>query len=554
MNRDETVELFLKGREAWNAWANALLAERKAMEDADTWKSRRDFRWEPEIGDTPETQAWLDKASVSFSRCLFLVRGVEGTKETAGESKKEDEEHEPPVKSIQLEVGGTIDFSGFVFPGDTNFGSATFSGYAYFGSATFSGYADFRSATFSGNAYFESATFNGNATFALANFRQHATFAASRFEAEASFNAISGERGFDMAHAVFEAVPDFIQAHFAEAPRLDNLKVHGRWMKRHARPASQEAEEPQAGELAEEPEEDTCEPKWRARWQAVQRRARRSVATGWRAVRREGRYLGGRLRTKPARVAKGAWRRLWEDHADLPASWRALKRLAIQGHDSERELEFHARELQSQRLETDWPHPPLLFWRAPAWVGFLRFWFGFLYGLLSDFGRSIFRPFVLWWLTIAVFAMYFLAGQPDVAPRWQAGAGQGAGASVAAYVRLVPQLWREPPACFKGDPLPEKAKLEPGKRYGLDERMAETTNALTEAFRLAIRNGSIFLDGGDDSARRTYGCLYGIQSFGGSPAPFVPGFVTDAAGLQKVLSALYLFLFGLALRNMLKMK
>jgi hypothetical protein len=34
----------------------------------------------------------------------------------------------------------------------------------------------------------------------------------------------------------------------------------------------------------------------------------------------------------------------------------------------------------------------------------------------------------------------------------------------------------------------------------------------------------------------------------------VPGFVSDASGLQKVLSALYIFLFGLALRNMLKMK
>ncbi|HBK06208.1 MAG TPA: hypothetical protein DDZ81_10120 [Acetobacteraceae bacterium] len=109
-------------------------------------------------------------------------------------------------------------------------------------------------------------------------------------------------------------------------------------------------------------------------------------------------------------------------------------------------------------------------------------------------------------------------------------------------------------ACVLGVKWADAGKLKPGKRYGLDERMAETTNALAEAFRLAIRNGSIFLDGGDDSARRTYGCLYGIQSFGGSPAPFVPGFVTDAAGLQKVLSALYIFLFGLALRNMLKMK
>ena len=97
-------------------------------------------------------------------------------------------------------------------------------------------------------------------------------------------------------------------------------------------------------------------------------------------------------------------------------------------------------------------------------------------------------------------------------------------------------------------------KLDPDNLTGLAAPVAASTNATYEAYRLAIRNGSIFLDGGDDFARRTIGFLYGIQSYGGSPAPFVPGCVTDASGLQKVLLALYLFLFGLALRNMLKMK
>jgi hypothetical protein len=32
MTRDETVALFLQGREAWNAWAEKMLAEPKAME------------------------------------------------------------------------------------------------------------------------------------------------------------------------------------------------------------------------------------------------------------------------------------------------------------------------------------------------------------------------------------------------------------------------------------------------------------------------------------------------------------------------------------------
>ncbi len=80
------------------------------------------------------------------------------------------------------------------------------------------------------------------------------------------------------------------------------------------------------------------------------------------------------------------------------------------------------------------------------------------------------------------------------------------------------------------------------------------TGAPREAFRLAIRNGSVILDGGEDAVHRTYGCLYGVERYAGNPVPFVPGFVTGASGLQKVLSALYIFLFGLALRNLLKMK
>ena len=37
MTRDETIALFLQGREAWNAWAEAMLAERKALEEAGEW-------------------------------------------------------------------------------------------------------------------------------------------------------------------------------------------------------------------------------------------------------------------------------------------------------------------------------------------------------------------------------------------------------------------------------------------------------------------------------------------------------------------------------------
>ena len=47
---------------------------------------------------------------------------------------------------------------------------------------------------------------------------------------EAEFIAASGKRTFSMSGAKFEGVPNFIQAHFDEAPRLDNVVVNGQML------------------------------------------------------------------------------------------------------------------------------------------------------------------------------------------------------------------------------------------------------------------------------------------------------------------------------------
>ena len=477
MTRDETVALFLeceaKRAEAraaalaegkdedgantaahdaakahWNAWAEPLLDERKAMEADGRWVAEKDWTGDLERKNA-ETRDWMKKAEVIFSRCLFLVPGMDGTKETAGEEKK-NRDTEPPANLIPLE-GDRADFSGFVFPdgasfasatfsgdasffsatfsggarfdsttfsgnasfgsatfsgevsfygatfsgdalffnatfssiasfysatfsGNARFDSATFSGKAWFASATFSCVARFDSATFSGDAWFDSATFKGDASFdsatferdaifrggrfgsaasfALCNFRQHATFEASRFAADASFEAIKGDRGFNMAHAVFDVVPDFIQAHFEEAPRLDNLEVGGK-----------------LPELKDIEDEDREKLSRRGRWHRRRLEKNRPFRRTFEALAKD------------------------SDLRNIPARWRALKRLAIQGHDTERELEFHARELRSQRFAEDWPLP-LAFWRGRAWAGFFRFWFGYFYQWFSDFGRSLARPLI----------------------------------------------------------------------------------------------------------------------------------------------------------------
>jgi hypothetical protein len=50
----------LQGKEAWNAWAEKMLAGRKAME--------ADGRW------TAEEEKWIEESRADFSRCLFSKR------------------------------------------------------------------------------------------------------------------------------------------------------------------------------------------------------------------------------------------------------------------------------------------------------------------------------------------------------------------------------------------------------------------------------------------------------------------------------------------------
>ena len=55
MNREETLALWGQGKDAWNDWANALLAERAALE--------ADGRWSLQQGMFGEAQLTIEKKS-----------------------------------------------------------------------------------------------------------------------------------------------------------------------------------------------------------------------------------------------------------------------------------------------------------------------------------------------------------------------------------------------------------------------------------------------------------------------------------------------------------
>ena len=176
-----------------------------------------------------------------------------------------------------------------------------------------------------------------------------------------------------------------------------------------------------------------------------------------------------------------------------------------------------------------------------GWRDWFRSLTGALYGLLSDYGRSLFRPLLWWGIGVAVSAAFYLSQtemmQRELELRDVSYILATAKAGSYALSHSVP--------CFA---LDEKSADK--NHDGLSEKMRGQTNALAEALHLAFRNALVAIDGGSDASYRIYGCLYGIEN----RTPIVPSAVSTASAIQKLISGVLIFLFGLALRNMLKVK
>ena len=238
----------------------------------------------------------------------------------------------------------TARFSRAFFRGDASFGNfehaarfenSTFGGTAWFARLTFKHIAWFHGATFKGAARFEDTTFEGIAAFAVATFESYAIFDQTTYRCQATFQAVQGESAFTMADAAFSEPPDFGQATFAQAPRLDNIRIGPRHR------------------------------------QGVFRAGARAFLIGnW--------DMGGKER----------WGDLLEKGRNLGARWRTLRRLARQGHDHERELLFFREELLTRRWIVDKP------WHAFFWFGLF---YQLLSDFGRSLSRPLVAWTALWW-------------------------------------------------------------------------------------------------------------------------------------------------------------
>jgi len=120
-----------------------------------------------------------------------------------------------------------FEFNAFWFPGKAGFIEAIFSGYADFGKAIFSGYADFGKAIFSGQADFREATFSEHAYFSKATFSSHAYFPEATFSRYAYFIKATFSGPADFREATFSSRAYFPEATFSEAAYFSEATFSG---------------------------------------------------------------------------------------------------------------------------------------------------------------------------------------------------------------------------------------------------------------------------------------------------------------------------------------
>ncbi len=234
-----------------------------------------------------------------------------------------------------------VNFSNFTFPKTADFSDATFHEEANFSDACFKEKADFSGAIFVKKAESSNATLEGKVNFQGCEFRGVTLFDDARFIGDTSFSYARSDSLFSMADARFRQVPDFIQMSFSAPARMDNLTIK------------------------------------RTRFD-------RDKSTKW-LVR--------------------VWHYIFKGNKDRAAKWRALKKLAIDSADHDRELYFFAGELHERKGGDG------LWWLA-------RWLLGLFYWLFSNYGRGIILPFFWWGVQFWGFACIYrgFAESPDQGP------------------------------------------------------------------------------------------------------------------------------------------
>ncbi|WP_296992108.1 pentapeptide repeat-containing protein [Thalassospira sp. UBA1131] len=550
MDQKETLALWKSGKEAWNTWAQKMLNDRSELQKSGDWETTTDYPQGTEVAANEITANWFDEARGIFSS------------------------PEAPTK-----FNKNTSFAGFIFPALTDWQEAAFEGEICFDNAVFEGETFFSLSIFGGNVWFKDVKFKGKAQFDRVMFLREVSFTRSTFKRKADFTDSSfhgkqtdfdritfegdalfiytlfiGQAWFD--NTTFESVTSFTQTRFYGDVWFSDAKFSPstnlpRLAFEPTISFSRVLFEGDAGFSEATFDGET----WfdNATFEAgaafdgaIFARSIRFTKVNFfsnssfnSAQISKAFDMSGAMFSQPpdfrqshfeeAPLLDGVYfqNRSRHEHflsrkqdSHVTANYRALKRLAIQGHDHGYEIEFFAEELRAKRIMVD--------------KLFSLDWFlSAVFAVTSDYGRSVIRP-ILWWIPLTYLSClsYLSAATIKNAPQTLFDAGLHIAAP--AFHSLQSFI----PVRFNISWIPEASQLPTLQCSG-----GTVTSA---AFHLAISKGLIvpgFVD--KTLTTQAYSCLYnGTPSFS----------IFATIGTQTLLSAALLFLFLLGIRNRFKLK
>ena len=467
MNRKESLELFEQGENAWNTWANDLLDDKAELESTGKWMGRDKSQW------NDETKSWHKKAKADFSNHSF---------ESDVDFRDFHFPGEVSFKSANFQK--YANFESVVLIYDANFREVIFSKICKFGNSTFTKIADFSDAEFKGHTEFNNVTFLSDANFHSTKFGDDVSFDSTDFKGSVSFEETTFFRGVmflgtkvkndaDFSKATFFHYTFFVLAQFEGVALFEQCSFNSTIS--FVESSFKNAVTFQASS---------------GKGSFFLYNVKFSDVPDFTEAHFEEAPQFDSVELKPERFKKS---QTYELDPNYPSRWRALRRLAIQAHDTERELQFFKGEIIARRgTEDNWTHA--------------RFWCGWLYQLLSDFGRSMGLPLLWLGISLLLFAIFYACQSPA---DW--------------YQPLV-----KPVSCVDGSGA---------------SRIVALVISVINAFPFAAINSS-------DLLNQFYACLYGIQE----SSLVIPYVVTFVGIIQFFVSTVLLFLFFLAIRNHFRIK
>jgi hypothetical protein len=436
-------------------------------------------------------------APAGFNACKFLGNATFKESQFTGEARFGEACFKGECHLDRGQFWGDASFRDAQFEKDASFAEMRIEGKSRFHGAKFAGQVQFLDCRFSGNADFSGASFGGSSVFQFAHFDHGGSWTSCRFLSSADFSGLTLGRNSSFKDSQFEGDAIFREARFDAPVSFASTRFQAT--------ADFSALQSKVALVLADADFKNVPSFLEASFHEPPRVDHMLVADPLKRFRN--------WKQPGVSDPRGAFFKLMKvcTDPDASAKFRRLKKLAFEAQDQTREQEFFAQELRCRRFWHD----------KPFGRGVTRFWLGWFYGGVANFGRSLLRPIMVWLFSIFVFSFYYLSQR-----------------GVRAPDRLASGFFEQ---AFGGLLLNEKAPC-----------IAGSSSPIGEALYLSFRNAFLKLDWNDPSAaQRVFGCLYGAEPSGNV---IVPLSVSSMSLFQCVVSAALIFMFLLALRNLLKVR